>query len=949
MATAPQNKAGQRHDAAAELNARIDCEDLAERLGLLRPGGARGNFRSPHHDDKHPSVSVYKDKATGQSRWKDFSDDGVGGGPIDLLMWVRGLEFVDAVRELASMYGIVLRRPAAAEGAPVVREEQTLAEFIADKCLLAAGQEEHRVDLLNYLEGRGIARDVIEAALKRRSLGVNTWRSPRAAEGEVGHGGPAAAFVVRDPLAQRVVAVDMRYLDPATNGGVKTQTQGDKSGAPWTSDWKRVEVARTVYVVESSINALSIETCRIPGTAAVSVRGTGNVDNIDWTFLRGKQVVAVMDNDQPGRDGYCAGLKAAWRLHEVLTGLDISCLLVDQSGWYEDVEAREGPINDANDLLKLLGPDALTKALAKVEPWMIPGMPGDDSANGRRRLYLPQHDYLAYWKYRVQPDFTKVVAKVNKDDDGNEKFEYSDVAGFRIAAVSRVTIASPTSTMTGDADHSPRTVFALSVQVARHGARLQRRVVDDEKLHNLDVWKKLGPVYAPTAFARLVNVWERAAEIGAREAVNFVGLAWRDGRPVVNEGPDCFFSDPRQQCPYSELTFPSGTVREGVEVVRQFTRTFGDSAALIPLVWALGAHLKAFLGYWPHFIMQAEKATGKSTLVKRIERAVAMVMKSRQSLQTEFRQLTSISYTSHPVGWGEMSTNKQDVITKAISNLQESYQYEHTQRGAELTDFLLCAPVLLAGEDVPVDSLVGKVVRAELTKERRGALIPEGMPPFPVKQWLNYLAGMQKAEVQALHAQQVQDLFDNCVATTADTGAERMVHNYAGLATAWRLLCDYLGLEVTHTPFLQHLTAEMNRHIHETVSDRQPWAWIVDKLFSEISRREFRFPHRFDVEDEEPVLCVRTGHVMDHMRQTPYLREFWDSLPVKSDRVFKKQLLAAGVLVCQDDHGKEPLEVERTVHNQRVAHMVMLSLPRLKTYGLHAVVPEAKPEAAWNP
>lgn len=937
MTTTTKRGNSPKPDLSAELNATIDCEDLALRLGLERPGGNRGNFRSPHRTDKSPSVGVYRNDA-GHSRWKDYSDSDSGGGPVDLLMWVRGLEFVDALRELAQMYGIQLKRPTPA--GPVVKVEQTLPEFIAENCLKAAATDSGRADLLNYLQGRSIDREVVEQALKRRTLGLNTWCSKTVAKGEINHGGLAAAFIVRDQVSGGVVAVDMRYLQPEDNGGVKTQSQGEKSGFPWTSDWRKLEAARTVYVVESSINVLSIESCSLPATAAVSIRGTGNVDTIDWGFLRGKQVVACMDNDEPGRDGYCAGLKAAWRLHEVLTGLDISCMLVDQSEWFEDVEKREGQINDANDYLQLLGADALGKALSKLEGWMIPGMQGDDKRLGRARLYLPGHDFNTYWRYRVNLDFTKVIGKTNKDDDGNEKHEFADVAGFRIAAISRVTIASPTSTMTGDVDHSPRTVFALSVQVARHGPKLQRRVVDDEKLHNLDVWKKLGPVYAPTAFARLVNVWERAASIGAREAINFVGLAWRDGRPVVNEGPDCFFSDPRQQCPYSDLIFPGGPVSQGVEVIQQFQETFAENAALIPLVWALGAHLKAFLGFWPHFVMQAEKATGKSTLVKRIERAVAMVMKSRQSLQTEFRQLTSISYTSHPVGWGEMSTNKQDVITKAISNLQEAYQYEHTQRGAELIDFLLCAPVLLAGEDVPVDSLVGKLVRSELTKARRGPLIPETLPAFPVKQWLNYLCTLKKETVQQLHAQQVTDLFDNCVATTTDTGAERMVNNYAAIATAWLLLCDFTGLQPHQGGFLSDLTAEMNKHIAETVSDRQPWAWILDKLFSEISRREYRYPFKFEEEDEVPVLCVRTSHVMDHMRSTPYLREFWDSLPVKSDRVFKKQLLTAGVLVCEPNG--DPVSVERTVGGNRVPHMVQLNLAMLKQYGLHAVVPTAK-------
>lgn len=941
-----QDKGVLRPGVASELNARLDCEEVAERLGLERPQ-SKGNYRSPHHPDKSPSVGVYRDKA-GNSKFMDYSTN-EGGGPIDMVIWARGMDFVAAVRELGTMFGIAVEKPR--EDRPQPARERTLAELIADKCRKAVATDDGKGRVLNYLEGRSIGREVISRAMAKGTLGLNTWVSDKVPEGQPGHGGPGVAFLVKHPVSAEVVAVDMRYFDAEANGGVKTQCQGEKHGFAWTSDWRRVREARTVYVVESPINALSIESCPVPpGSAAVAIRGTGNVDNIDWAFCRGKQVIGVFDNDPPQahgpQAGYCPGLKAAWRLHEVLTALDISCLLVDQSGWFQDQEELLDPINDVNDLLQQLGPDGTAKELAKLEQWLIPGMVGNDKRLGKPRLFLPSHDYMTYWKYRVQPDFTKLIGKTTKDEEtGKEKHEFSDVCGFRVAAVSRVRIASPQSTMTGDDDHSPRTVFALSVQVARHGPVLQRRVVDDERLHNVEVWKKLGPVYAPTGFARLVNLWERAADLGARDAVNFVGLAWRGGRLVVNEGPDCFFQDPRQQCPYHELIFPSGTVAQGIEVVSLFAQTFKGNVALIPLVWGLGAHLKAFIGFWPHFVMQAEKATGKTTLVKRLERSLAMVMSSRQSLQTEFRQMTSISYTSHPVGWGEMSANKQDIINKAVHNLQECYQYEHTRRGAELMDFLLCAPVLLAGEDVPVDSLVGKVVRSELTKARRGPLIPENCPVFPVKQWLHFLAGLKKADVMEMHRQEVGDFFDNCVASMADSGAERMVNNYAAVGLAWRLLCEFLRLPVHSAPNLRgDLMAEMNRHIKETVSDRQPWAWIVEKLLSEIAARKFLHPFMFDVlpelagdPDGDGVLCIRTGHVMDHMRQTPYLREFWDGLPVKSDRVFKRQLEQAGVLVM--DSNGAARSFERTVKGQRVGHMVALSIPALRQYGLHAVVP----------
>lgn len=927
-------------DAATYLNNEIDCDDLASRLGMVQPGG-KGNYRSPHREDTQPSVAMYPPKGGKGSTFWDFTD-GKGGGVIDLMIYQSGLDFVGAVRELVRMYGLKLDKPQAdLEAQPV---KQTLVDYIADSCLQAVRNDEGRVEVLNYLEGRGISRKVIEHALNKRTLGLNTWCNPKMPLGETGYGGPAVAFIVRAQLSGAVKALELRYIDPATNGGQKSGSQGEKRDFPWCSDWRRLQEARTVYVVESCINALSIESCHLPGSAAIATRGTGNVENIDWSFLRGKQVIACFDNDAPrpagqANAGYCTGLMAAWRLHEILTGLDISCVLVDHSDWWQD-EERTKPINDINDWLKERGVDLTETTLKKLEGWMIPGMVGDDKRLGKPRIFLPQHDYHAYWKYRTQLDFTRAISKITKSEEQNapDKLEFQDVAGFRIAAISRVRIASPTSTMTGDEDHSPTTVFALSVQTARHGASLQRRVVDDEKLHNLDVWKKLGPVYAPSQFSRMVNIWERAAGIGARDAINYVGVAWRGGRTVVNEGPDCFFADPRQQCPYSGLTFPVGQLVDAKDVVSQFQGTFKNNAASIILVWALGAHLKAFLGFWPHFVMQAEKGTGKTTIVKRLERAIAMTMFSRQTLGTEFRQLTSISYTSHPVGWEEISAGKQDTINKAVATLQEAYQYSHTRRGAELMDFLLCAPVLLAGEDVPVKSLQGKVVRTELTKLNRGAVIPENMPVFPMKQWLQFVASRRKADVTALHADLVERLTVNCLARREDAGAERMVANYAALATAWQLLCEFADMPMDQGRFMPDLTAVMNGHIKDSESDRQPWAWIVDKLLSEIATKSFKYPYKFDVEDDVPVLCVRTGHVMDHISQANNLREFWDGLTVKTAQVFKKQLIAAGVLAT-DEKGNI-LDVERTVHGQRTAHMVCLSLPMLEQFGLSAVVPK---------
>ncbi|MGC8068775.1 hypothetical protein, partial [Salmonella enterica] len=87
---------------------------------------------------------------------------------------------------------------------------------IADKCVAEAAQ------VREYLTSRGIADKVIDKAISRKTLGFNNYVSPSRPSGEVGHGGPAAAFIIRDQHTDQVRAVDLRYLDPDINGGVKT-------------------------------------------------------------------------------------------------------------------------------------------------------------------------------------------------------------------------------------------------------------------------------------------------------------------------------------------------------------------------------------------------------------------------------------------------------------------------------------------------------------------------------------------------------------------------------------------------------------------------------------------------------------------------------------------------------------------------------------------------------
>jgi hypothetical protein len=906
-----------------ELKRRIDLHDLADKLGIKKgKGGEKANYHSPHTTDKVPSLSIFPVLPAQGTGWKDHST-GKGGSCIDLVMYVQGCDVSEAMKYLHEAFSIPFDRV----DKPAEQERpKTAVDYIAERSI------DSREKAREYLKGRGITDAAIDRAFKCKTLGYNDWTSPKRPAGEVGHGGPAVVTLVYTLNASQLVAADMRYFDPSINGGVKTQTQGEKDGHGWTADARKLAGAHRVVIVESAINALSIDSCDIPGTAAYALRGIGNVDNIDFSFLRGKQVVICLDNDDvipegKPRAGERPGPDAACRLYERLTALNIACILVDQADWVKDLadgSNKAESINDVNDFLQLRGPDELRRALDNYEQWLIPGMPGDTTRKGKPRVFLPSHDFAQYWRFRSRLDFSTYIAKAGETEE--DAPTHIDLAGFRVASFSRVAVASASSTMTGDPDNSPTVYFAVTVQTPRHGADLTRSVLNDKQIHNLTVWNQFGPIWEPKRFSRMVTILERTAHLGARNAANYVGLAWRDGRLVVNEGPDCYFTNAEQQCPYHNLTFPSGATSDAARVLGKYQETFKENAAALALVWGLGGHLKALLGFWPHMMMQADKSAGKSTLIKALERTIGFTMFSGQSLQTEFRLLTSISHTSHPVGWEELSARKQDVIDKAVGLLQENYQYTITKRGSEMTEYVLSAPVLLAGEDVPVRSLHGKLVRTNLTN-KKGPMLPRDLPRFPVRQWLQYLAELDRDAVLDKYEELRAYCLKKSCGSGDDEGGKRMASNYAALLLAWGYLCDFAGMPTNAGDFGNDLLAEMNRHIAETSADRSPWVWILETALSEIDAGSFKHPHKFDEVDGEDCLLVRPSHIMDHIAGSTSLREKWNGLPVKTPAVFRRQLLAAGVTVGDK-------EIERTIHQKRVQHLTPLSLKRLAGYGL---------------
>lgn len=899
-----------------DLKRRIgDIHGVASRLGLKRPD-PKGNYCSPHHDDKNPSLQIGGTKYP--DGWYDHSR-GIGGDVIDLVKYVLGGDTAAALKWLRQQYGIH-------DALPVVstpNRQKTLVEHIADRCT------KDPQPALAYLTGRGIAEEVVQRAIRLKTVGFNDYSKPSRSAGTKGYGGPATAFIVRTLNPGTVVAVDFRYHDPALNGGDKTKSIGEKVGYPWMMDPAALRHSHTVVFVESATNALTAETAflttsRLSGCTAIALRGTSHADKIDTTLLREKRVIVCMDRDEPDKNGVCAGDSAAWKLYDRLLADNIACHFVDQDDW---------PVNDLNELLRAQNVQVVARALLKFSPWAIPGVPGKYQ-RGRVRVFLPSADYSIYYSYRVREDFT-VLMEVKEVDDENgstrEQITPRDLAGFRVAAVSKVAVANSWATMTGRPDHLPRLMYAVSIQTS-YQQTLMREVIPFEDLHNIEFWKKLGPIFRKEQFLRLVNIWGRATDIGQREATNFVGLCYRNGRLVVNEGPDCYFTDPDHQCTYHNFRFPSGDRRHAATVIRAYAKTFGMNAATQLLTWTLGAHLKTMLSFWPHLTLQAQKGRGKTTLLERLAGSTGFKLLSGQSIQTEYRIISTVGFTTQPVGWEELSSRRQEIIDRAVNLLQETYKFLPTQRGPKLTEHLLCAPVLLAGEDVPVRSLMGKVVRVSL--KDKGPLLPTDLPVFPVRQWLDFLTTLDPQQVQALHERAADHCQAQCRAPLNDDGAMRMVRNYAAVAVAWKLLLEFAELEESEFGFIPHLLAEMNNHIATTEAERQPWVWILDTILNEIAADAYPYPYRIDEYEGEEVLMLLPKNVMHHLATKSGLRAMYDSLPVKTPAVFKSQLKEAGVIVKE--------RFDPLIDGQRVSHMMVLSVEKLAGYGLHPQAPIEK-------
>jgi DNA primase len=158
-----------------ELLARADIVDIVGRHVQLKKGGANFSGLCPFHTEKSPSFSVSPSK-----QFYHCFGCGKNGNAIGFLMDHLGMNFVEAVKDLAQQYGLQVPEedipPAERARQAKAREQQATLSSVLEKAAQAYARHlKHSPKAVAYFKGRGLSGQIA----KQFGLGYapEGWRS----------------------------------------------------------------------------------------------------------------------------------------------------------------------------------------------------------------------------------------------------------------------------------------------------------------------------------------------------------------------------------------------------------------------------------------------------------------------------------------------------------------------------------------------------------------------------------------------------------------------------------------------------------------------------------------------------------------------------------------------------------------------------------------------------
>lgn len=244
-------------DLFEKVRTEINIADVLERYGTRIDRSGKG--LCPFHNDSTPSLSV--DKNT--NKFKCFAC-GESGSAIDFVAKLKGMEPLDAAKEIADNFGIKY------EDTEQKPKKPTIRDYLKE-CMANVGKTD-------YFAKRGLTA----ATVKKYCLGYDVWHK---------------SVVI--PYSSKLAYYQSRGTEEKTFFKPKTEDAGAEP--IFNTEAINAKAKQPIFVVESPICALSIMQC---GGVAVATCGTGGWRKVAEAAEKHKLqggLILCFDNDDPGK------------------------------------------------------------------------------------------------------------------------------------------------------------------------------------------------------------------------------------------------------------------------------------------------------------------------------------------------------------------------------------------------------------------------------------------------------------------------------------------------------------------------------------------------------------------------------------------------------------------------------------------------------------------------
>lgn len=350
-------------DFIQDLVARADVVEVVDSRVRLKKAGRNYQACCPFHNEKSPSFTVAPDK-----QFYHCFGCGAHGNALDFLMEYDGLEFPDAVEELASMLGVDVPREQSSgqRGKTVDKQQQADDYALMEACskFFATQLRTHpeKARVIEYLKGRGLSGHTVkdfdigyapeawDSILKQFGKGRDAEQQLLALkmvnENERGRRydffRDRIMFPIRDRRG-RVVGFGGRVLDKGEPKYLNSpETRIFHKGRELYGFWQVKQQHKhidSVVLVEGYMDVVALAQHGV--TNAVASLGTAaTTEHLQLLFRHTPVVTCCFDGDRAGRD-------AAWRALEnalplLKDGIDMRFLFLADGQDPDSVVQTEG-------------------------------------------------------------------------------------------------------------------------------------------------------------------------------------------------------------------------------------------------------------------------------------------------------------------------------------------------------------------------------------------------------------------------------------------------------------------------------------------------------------------------------------------------------------------------------------------------------------------------------